>query len=216
MQCADIKRCHDGWAPLIEEQAECLNQIDRILAAEKGDVSPAPENVFRAFELDPLEVKVVLLGQDPYPGMGQADGLAFSVSAGSVLPYSLKRIRTTLREEGFQLTSGTDSLEAWHRRGVMLLNRILTVPCGRPLGHAACGWENFTTAVVKFLCEQPHPPVFLLLGKKAQRAIPTLNYHCCRYVDAPHPASRNGTFIESRPFSRVNEALDQYPVDWSL
>lgn len=183
-------------------------------------VFPPKEQVFAALELTPPEVvRVVLLGQDPYPMAGNANGLAFSVARGMELPSSLNNLFLGLhRELGTAIPTHGD-LTAWALRGVLLLNTVLTVRQGQPHSHANKGWEDFVLAVLRHVAARPRPVVFLCLGKPAQNLVASLDIKQPR-VDAPHPSPCNGTAfvdraVSKRIFTRINEALGT-SFDWSL
>jgi uracil-DNA glycosylase len=184
------------------------------VAAERARaaVYPSPENEFRALrETPPDRVSLLLLGQDPYHGPGQADGLAFSVPAGTKLPPSLRNLfKERASDLGLAVPPGGD-LTPWAREGVLLLNTTLTVRAGEPLSHAKRGWEAFTDAVLAHLASGP-PIVFLLLGSHAQKKVPLVDQigggrHRVILGVHPSPLSASRGFFGSRPFSQVNEAL---------
>ena len=200
-------------------------------------VWPRRKNWFAAFECTPPEaVKVLVFGQDPYHGRGEATGLAFSVARGVRLPPSLRNI---LRELAADLgpppptadsppplavdapapAAGDDLLAPWARQGVLLLNDVLTVPAGTPGGHATLGWQPLTDAVFQGLCDLPGPRVFLLWGRLAAAKSRHLHRPEHLALTAPHPSplSAHRGFLGSRPFSQANAWLAQHgaePVDW--
>ena len=182
-----------------------------------------PKNlIFRAFSLTPpSQVKVVILGQDPYHQPNQADGLAFSVMPGQKLPMSLFNILTELQNDcGFAVGENGD-LTAWAKQGVLLLNTILTVQKGKPLSHQSIGWELFTNHVIKYLNCLEQPIVYVLWGKKAQMKQQLLNNSNHHIVSSSHPSpySVHYGFFGSRAFSRVNAFLvakKLTPVSWRL
>lgn len=183
-------------------------------------VLPPRARLFAALELTPPDaVRVVLLGQDPYPGAGNANGLAFSVARGIELPASLSNLFLGLhRELGVAISTHGD-LTAWALRGVLLLNTVLTVREGQPQSHANRGWEDFALAVLRHVAVQPRPVAFLCLGQPAQNLVRSLGTKQ-PIVEAPHPSPRNGAAfvdcaVSKRVFSRVNEALGT-SFDWSL
>jgi uracil-DNA glycosylase len=175
-----------------------------------------PKNVFRALELtDPSAVRVVILGQDPYHGPGQAQGLAFSVASGQKLPPSLRNMLQEVRDDiGVPSQCGGD-LSAWARQGVLLLNAALTVEAGEPQSHAGRGWERLTEALIGHVAAQPETIVFLLWGAAAQqrqRALLTHPQH--RVLTANHPSPLSARrppepFLGCRHFSQVNRLLGQ-------
>lgn len=179
----------------------------------------------KALELTPLEaVKVVILGQDPYHGPGQAHGLCFSVPQGVQPPPSLKNIFKELESDLGMARPDHGNLECWARQGVLLLNNTLTVEAGRAGSHARRGWEAITDACVAAVAERGEPSVFILWGSHAQgkaARIEALNNgrHCLIKSPHPSPLSAHRGFFGSRPFSRANAFLQEHgrgAIDWSL
>jgi len=185
-------------------------------------VFPAGRDIFRAFELTPLpQVKVVILGQDPYHGPEQAHGLSFSVRPGVRTPPSLRNIYEELRTDLGLAVPQHGFLEAWAQQGVLLLNSILTVRSGQPGSHANRGWETFTDAAVRALAQQPTPMVFLLWGRYAQHKGQLLeaDHHLVLRAAHPSPFSAHKGFMGCRHFSQANQFLRQQgraPIDWQL
>ena len=185
----------------------------------KGQVYyPPKERVFRAFELTPFEkVRVVILGQDPYHGEGQAEGLCFSVPEGVKSPPSLKNIFKELQSD-LGVIRKELSLDAWARQGVLLLNTTLTVKKGQPLSHKGYGWESLTDAVIQRLGERSDRVIFVFWGKHAQKKeglIPSESPHVILKAAHPSPFSAYNGFFGCRHFSKINEYLEN-PIDWSL
>lgn len=185
-------------------------------------VYPPPEDVFNAFRCTPFsEAKVLILGQDPYHGPGQAHGLAFSVRPGVRPPPSLANIFRELRDDvGFRIPDN-GCLVPWATQGVLLLNAVLTVREGEPGSHARKGWERFTDAAIRALGRRPGEVVFVLWGAHARRKLPLVDPARHTVIEGVHPSplSANRGFFGSRPFSRVNEALaraGRTPIDWQL
>jgi uracil-DNA glycosylase len=186
-------------------------------------VYPPAKQVFTALELTPPEsVKAVILGQDPYHGPGQAQGLAFSVRPGIRPPASLVNIFKELKSDsGIVAPPGLGDLTPWAKRGVLLLNAVLTVRDGQPLSHKGKGWETFTDAVLQAVSDGPQPVAFVLWGAHAQKKLPLIDAARHAVVQSAHPSplsARTG-FFGSRPFSRVNEALGKFgreEIDWRL
>lgn len=185
-----------------------------------GAVCPTPKDVFRAFDLCPFDkVRVVILGQDPYHGVGQANGLSFAVHDGVRIPPSLqnifKEIKSDLNIEVIQ----SGDLSRWAKQGVLLLNATLTVKASSPGSHQGKGWEEFTDAVIQKLSDEKENLVFILWGNYAKQKGKIINRskHCV--IESPHPSpfSAHNGFFGSRPFSKTNEYLkerDEGEVDW--
>jgi len=187
---------------------------------EEVSVFPEEKNVFRALELTPFEsVKVVILGQDPYHGFGQAHGLSFSVQKGTLLPPSLRNIYKELQEDlGGELSTEGD-LSHWAKQGVLLLNTVLTVEEGNANSHKGMGWERLTNRLIESLNELNHPVIFILWGKPAQDKEKLITNPSHVILKAPHPSplSAYRGFFGSKPFSKVNEILiqqGQTPIRW--
>ena len=187
---------------------------------EEVSVFPEEKNVFRALELTPFEsVKVVILGQDPYHGFGQAHGLSFSVQKGIPLPPSLRNIYKELQEDlGGELPTEGD-LSHWAKQGVLLLNTVLTVEEGNANSHKGIGWERLTNRLIESLNELNHPVIFILWGKPAQdkEKLITNSNHVILKAPHPSPLSAYRGFFGSKPFSRVNDILmqqGQSPIRW--
>lgn len=218
-----IDLVHPSWVPVLAPVAGHLAAAQDFMRAEVGagrDHLPAAPDVLRAFA-EPLDaVRVLMLGQDPYPTPGHAVGLAFSVGPDvRPLPQSLRNI---LRERHHDLglpvpTSG--DLTPWTRSGVMLLNRVLTVAPFRPGSHRKRGWEQVTEAAVRGLAARRGPLVAVLWGRDAQTMVPALGDVPWISSAHPSPLSASRGFFGSRPFSRADAALQAQggpPVDWSL
>lgn len=219
-----------AWREVLEPvlaQPE-LRRLGGWLRAEEAAgkrVYPPRGSRLRALELTPPDaVKVVILGQDPYHGAGQAMGLAFSVPDGVRLPPSLRNIYKELVADLGVPLPATGNLERWARRGVLLLNTCLTVEEARAGSHAGLGWERITDACVAAVAARPCPTVFILWGTHAQRkagAIPALRSgrHCLIESAHPSPLSAHRGFFGSRPFSRANAFLAEHgrrAIDWRL
>ena len=188
---------------------------------EEVSVFPEEKNVFRALELTPFEsVKVVILGQDPYHGFGQAHGLSFSVQKGIPLPPSLRNIYKELQEDlGGELPTEGD-LSHWAKQGVLLLNTVLTVEEGNANSHKGMGWERLTNRLIESLNELNHPVIFILWGKPAQDKEKLITNPSHFILKSPHPSplSAYRGFFGSKPFSRVNDILiqqGQTPIRWT-
>ncbi len=205
--------------------AQCLKRVDERRATDGVTVFPPPENVLAALQHTPLkDVKVVILGQDPYHGPGQAHGLSFSVQPGVPLPPSLKNIRKELLADlpttDWPASIGT--LTPWARRGVLLLNTIFTVEHGNPGSHSDYKWETLSRRLLDAVAAQPQPVVFIAWGKYAQSVVQHLRLnekHTVIRGVHPSPLSAHAGFFGSKPFSAANQALvdaGASPVDWSL
>ena len=184
-------------------------------------VYPPPKNIFRAFELTPFDqVEVVILGQDPYHGSGQANGLCFAVGEEVPLPPSLQNIFKEIESDlGQRLVNRTGDLERWARQGVLLLNATLTVRAHKAGSHQGKGWEQFTDAVIRALSEKRENLVFILWGNyaKAKGAHIDRNKHCVIQSAHPSPFSAPSGFFGSKPFSKTNDYLvahSKKPIDW--
>ncbi|NMO22574.1 uracil-DNA glycosylase [Pyxidicoccus fallax] len=199
-------------------------ELERFVAEEResATVFPSEEDLFAAFRLTPYQdVKVLLLGQDPYHGPGQAHGLAFSVQPGVPPPPSLVNIFKEL-ESDLKLPRPKDgSLIPWAKQGVLLLNAVLTVRQAEPNSHAGHGWEDFTDEVIRAVSAKSEPVVFLLWGRYAQKKKKLIDAkrHVVLEGTHPSPLSASNGFFGSQPFSKVNKALrdkGREPVDWRL
>ena len=189
---------------------------------ETRTVYPPAEDLFQAFALTPLEqVKVVILGQDPYHEPGQAHGLCFSVKPGVEIPPSLVNVFQELKEDLGCIPPENGYLEGWARQGVFLLNTVLTVRAHQAASHRGLGWELFTDAAIRALNAQDRPLVFMLWGRHAGEKSRLLNNPRHLVLTAPHPSplSAYRGFFGCRHFSRCNEFLaaqGETPIDWQL
>ncbi|MDD2960213.1 MAG: uracil-DNA glycosylase [Lachnospiraceae bacterium] len=185
-------------------------------------IFPAANDIFNAFDFTPLhEVKVVILGQDPYHGEGQAHGLCFSVKPDVEVPPSLVNIYQELRDDMGCYIPNNGYLTKWAKQGVLLLNTVLTVRAHQANSHRGIGWEEFTDAAIRILNEQDRPMVFILWGKPAQMKKGMLNNPKHLILEAPHPSplSAYRGFFGSRPFSKTNDFLTKnglVPIDWQI
>ena len=185
-------------------------------------IYPPADDIFNAFHLTPLkDVKVVILGQDPYHGDGQAEGLSFSVKPGVDIPPSLVNIYQELHDDLGCYIPNNGYLTKWAKQGVMLLNTVLTVRAHQANSHRGIGWEEFTDAAIKILNEQDRPMVFILWGRPAQAKKAMLNNPKHMILEAPHPSplSAYRGFFGSRPFSQTNDFLREHglePIDWQI
>ncbi len=185
-------------------------------------VYPEPNDIYNALHYTSYEnVKVVILGQDPYHGPGQAHGLSFSVQPGVNPPPSLKNIFIELQNDIGADIPNHGSLVSWAKQGVLLLNTVLTVRRGQANSHKGKGWEQLTDSIIDVLNKRDKPVVFILWGRHAQMKKERIDTSKHFIIQSPHPSpfsARNG-FFGSRPFSRANQYLEQIgdePIDWSL
>ncbi|WP_374927879.1 uracil-DNA glycosylase [Kytococcus sedentarius] len=217
---------HDSWLPVLEPAAQTLAELGTFLRAEndagRGYLPPG-NSILRAFTLPLDAVRVLIVGQDPYPTPGHAVGLSFSVAPDvRPVPRSLNNIFTELVEDTGCERPQSGDLTPWFGQGVMLLNRCLTVQPGKPAAHRGRGWEAITELAIRALGERAaagHPAVAILWGRDARNLAPLLAPMPC--IESPHPSpmsARHG-FHGSRPFTRANSLLSEQgaePIDWSL
>ena len=215
----------NDWDELLAEEfaKDYYLQLRQFLKYEYSHnrIYPPPHDIFNALKLTAYDdVKVVLLGQDPYHGAGQAQGLCFSVGEGVRQPPSLQNIFKELANDLGYAPPADGSLVKWAENGVLLLNTVLTVREGQANSHKGKGWEQFTNRVIELLNERERPLVFLLWGAnaKAKRELITNHRHLILQAAHPSPLSATSGFFGCRHFSRSNEFLKQYDkeVDWSL
>lgn len=215
-----------SWADALKDEfeKEYFQKITSYLKHEIASgivVYPKGGNIFKAFDSTPLNsVKVVILGQDPYHGEGQAHGLSFSVQEGVHQPPSLQNIFKELRDDlGIPLPN-TGNLELWAQRGVFLLNSVLTVRAGLPASHSKIGWSLFTDRVISILSEKREGVVFMLWGNYARSKRELIDHNKHLVLEAAHPSPlARGAFFGCRHFSKANEYLiakGKDPVNWSL
>ena len=214
-----------GWAAALAPVAGQVAAMGEFLRAEIDAgrrYLPAGPNVLRAFSFPFDQVRVLIVGQDPYPTPGHPVGLSFSVAPDvSPLPRSLANIFTEYAADlGYPRPANGD-LTPWAQRGVMLLNRVLTVAPGAPASHRGKGWEAVTECAIRALVARQRPLVAILWGRDAASLTPMLTGEMCVAIESPHPSplSASRGFFGSRPFSRANELLTQMgaePIDWRL
>ncbi len=213
-----------AWADALAPAAAEIAAVEARVAAARAagrPIAPAEADVWRALALTPPEdVRVVLLGQDPYPTPGHADGLAFSVRPGvAPLPRSLANVFRELEADLGLPPPRSGSLDPWARQGVLLLNAALTVEAGAANAHARWGWTAVTDAIIDAVSARPEPCVFLLWGRQAQaKAARIAPHHTVLAAAHPSPLAQ-GAFFGARPFSRANAALaaaGRGAVDWRL
>jgi uracil-DNA glycosylase len=224
-------RLHESWLGSLapEFASPYMADLRSFLVAERQAgkrIFPKGAEWFRALDLTPLDkVRVVILGQDPYHGPGQAHGLCFSVQPGVRPPPSLVNIYKELYDDLGLARPGHGFLEHWASQGVLLLNSVLTVQMGLAASHRDRGWERFTDAVIRLVAAKPDPVVFMLWGSYAQKkaafvqGVDQGGHHLVLRAAHPSPLSAHNGFLGCRHFSKVNaflEARGQSPIDWSL
>lgn len=216
----------NDWDSILKEELEkeYFKEIMEFIDEEYSSktIYPPKDEIFNAFKFTPLsEVKVVILGQDPYHEKGQAHGLAFSTPEGRPIPRSLKNIFKEIENEYSYPIPDSGCLEKWAKQGVFLLNTVLTVREGEANSHSDCGWQNFTDSIIKILNDQSQPIVFLLWGKQAEkkRELLTNPNHLVLVTSHPSPFSARRGFFGCNHFILANEYLnknDIKEIDWKL
>ena len=219
-------RIEQSWKVALASEFEkpYFASLVSFLRQEKASgrvIYPPGSQIFRAFELTPLDkLKVVILGQDPYHGPGQAHGLSFSVPASVTAPPSLKNIFKEIESDLGVKMSGYPDLEKWARQGVLLLNAVLTVRSGEAASHSRIGWEEFTDAVIRHISENCEGVVFMLWGNFARSKSVLIDRSRHHVLEAAHPSPlARGAFFGCRHFSKANSLLSaagQTPIDWQL
>ena len=217
-----------SWLAVLKEEFDkpYMGELRNFLIQQKQNgiqIFPQNDDIFKAFEITPFDkVKVVILGQDPYHGQGQAHGLSFSVQKGVATPPSLQNIYKELETDIFGFKSpGHGNLINWANQGVLLLNATLTVAANSPASHQKAGWENFTNQVIKTLSDQKENIVFILWGRFAQAKAVFINEQKHLVIRSAHPSpfsSYNG-FFGSKPFSKTNAYLNENglgAIDWQV
>ncbi|MUL44273.1 uracil-DNA glycosylase [Streptomonospora sp. PA3] len=212
----------DGWAQALEPVADRIRRMGEFLREEVAagrTYLPAGENVLRAFQQPFEDVRVLIVGQDPYPTPGHAVGLSFSVAPDCKLPGSLRNIFREYSDDlGLPMPS-TGDLTPWTKQGVLLLNRALTVQPGKPASHRGKGWEEVTDQAIRALAAREVPLVGILWGRDARNLRPLMPGVPCVESTHPSPMSAKHGFFGSRPFSRANKLLEEQgaePIDWRL
>jgi len=217
----------DSWKQELKEefQKPYFESLAQHLKTEKQAgkvIYPAGKNIFNAFNTTPFDhVKVLLLGQDPYHGPGQAHGLCFSVQTGVPPPPSLVNIYKELKTDLGVPTPASGDLTHWAQQGVFMLNASLTVRAGEPMSHSKIGWATFTDAVIRKVSEHKTHVVFILWGKFAQEKASLIDASKHLIIRSAHPSplSAHNGFFGSRPFSKTNEYLAAHgidPIDWKI
>lgn len=214
---------HESWKPFLK--AEFNKPYFKELAAflhqeyEDKTIFPPKQYVFRAFSSDLNNVKVVILGQDPYHTPGAAHGLAFSVPDSQPIPPSLINIYKEIDDDIGNHKNPTGNLSNWQNQGVLLLNTVLTVEAHKPKSHANKGWEIFTTETIKYLNKKRPHLVFILWGRDARNKKDLIDSDKHLIIESPHPSplSAYAGFFGSKPFSKANSFLKQCgetPIEW--
>lgn len=221
-----MKLVGNNWDKILDEEyhKEYFKKIVKFINKEykEKEIFPPKPRILRALSLtDYDDVKVVILGQDPYHGVGEANGLAFAVSNGVKLPPSLKNIYKELYDDMGIPVSNVGNLECWAKEGVLLLNAVLTVEKDKPASHKNLGWENFTDAIIKKLNEKDTPVVFILWGNfaRSKKSFITNPKHLVIESTHPSPFSANYGFFGSKPFSKTNKFLRENnikEIDWKV
>lgn len=215
-----------NWKELLgaEWDKPYFKELQSFLDQEYAEhtIYPPREEVGSAFRLTPYDaVKVVILGQDPYHGPGQAHGLSFSVKPGVKIPPSLRNMFKELEEDLGCPIPSHGYLEKWAKQGVLLLNTVLTVRAGEANSHKGMGWERFTDTVIQKLSEREQPIIFVLWGKPAQAKLKLIDTSKHYIIQSTHPSplSAHRGFLGSRPYSQINEqlvSLNEKPIDFCL
>ena len=218
-------RLPPGWKTVLNDEFNqpYFQRLQEYVANERKThtVYPPEADVYNAFQYTPYdEVKILLLGQDPYHGEGQAHGLCFSVRPGVKPPPSLKNMFKELHKDVGCKIPNNGCLIPWAKQGVMLLNAVLTVRAHEPNSHKDKGWETFTDAAITALAARPDPVVFMLWGAYAQKKKKLIDGGGNVVLTAAHPSPLSASkFFGSKPFSAANralEAMDKEPIDWQI
>ncbi|MFC4803212.1 uracil-DNA glycosylase [Neobacillus sp. GCM10023253] len=216
----------NDWEHLLEGEFEkpYYQRLRKVLAAEyqTREIYPDKYDIYNALHFTPYhDTKVVIIGQDPYHGPGQAHGLSFSVKPGVGVPPSLQNIYKELQSDLGCYIPNNGFLEKWAKQGVLMLNAVLTVQAGTPNSHKGLGWEMFTDKVIETLNHRETPVVFILWGNFAQQKQQLITSSRHFIIKSPHPSpfSANRGFFGSRPFSRANAILRELgmeEIDWQI
>ncbi len=207
-----------------EKQQAYFKELEKELETEFQNytIFPEKQNIYKAFDLTPLDnIKVVIIGQDPYHGKGQAEGLSFSVQQGVKHPPSLRNIFKELKSDtGYDIPE-SGSLQKWAEQGVFLLNTTLTVREKSPASHSKLGWQTFTDHVIQYINDQAENVVFILWGAHAQKKETFINKEKNYVIKSPHPSpfSAHKGFFGSKPFSNANNYLEKHhkkQIKWKL
>lgn len=219
-----IKDITNDWNPFltIESQKNYFNQLNMSLSKRENDIFPKPKDIFRVFNVCPLsKIKVVILGQDPYHGEGQANGLSFSVQKDLKIPPSLRNIYKELNKDlGLKIPLHGD-LSHWAEQGIFLLNAGLTVDAHGASSHLKLGWQDFTNQIIKIISEQRKDIVFILWGGFARKKKNLIDSTKHFIIESAHPSplSAYNGFWDSKPFSKTNDYLKSNNlkrIDWEI
>lgn len=215
----------ESWREVLgeEPQKPYFQELMEFVEQERarGPVYPPRDQVFAALEATPFDqVKVLVLGQDPYHGEGQGHGLCFSVRPGVKTPPSLRNIYKEMHAELGHPVPDNGYLMPWARQGVLLLNAVLTVRASEANSHKGKGWEKFTDAVIRAVSDRPDPAVFVLWGNYAQKKLPLIDTGRHTVVKGAHPSPLSARkFFGSRPFTQIDKAVADHghePIDWRV
>ncbi len=217
-------KIHSSWSEVLtnEFNSKYFEELTRFVKNKYKDtiVYPPPSKIFEAFNLCPFDkVKVVILGQDPYHGPKQANGLSFSVEQGVQIPPSLRNIYKEMSTDIGKIPPGQGNLEYWAEQGIFMLNAILTVEAEKPGSHQKIGWEQFTNSVIKTISDKKENIVFILWGAFAQKKAELIDQtkHFVFTSVHPSPLSASRGFFGTKPFSKTNDYLISKgitPIDW--
>jgi uracil-DNA glycosylase len=216
----------DTWQSVLEQETQqpYWEKLQAYLAQERAEhtIFPPEEDVFRALELTPYQqVRVLLLGQDPYHGPGQAHGLCFSVRPGIALPPSLLNMFKELKSDMGIAMPKQGFLEPWAKQGMLMINAVLTVRQAEANSHKGRGWERFTDAIIRTVNAKSDPVVFVLWGNYAQKKQSLIDTTRHTIIQSAHPSplSAHNGFFGSKPYSQINAALQSYgypPINWDV
>ncbi len=221
----DLKQLPSDWTSLLADEFSkaYFTTLSDFISEERKQhtIFPPEDEVYTALKLTPFgKVRVLLLGQDPYPTPGHAHGLCFSVRPGVKHPASLRNIFKEMLEDVGCSIPNHGNLEAWAEQGILMLNAVLTVRNGEANSHAGKGWEEFTDAIIRVLNERKEPMVFVLWGNYAQKKAKHIDECKHTVIKSAHPSPLSvKKFVGSKPFSKINEALVKHgsnPIDWQL
>lgn len=209
-----VREVHDSWSEFFHSQQSQLDSVLRKI--DSANVTPAVGDIFKVFRSSAHDVRVVIIGQDPYPKIGDANGLAFSSNA-NVLPMSLRNIFQELAADLSAPQRTNADLQDWADQGVFLINRLLSTKPGESMAHKGIGWEEFTLAALQHLVQLNPNLVAILWGNKAQELRSQFNSSLLIESVHPSPLSAHRGFFGSKPFSRANHQLGQLglsPIQW--